>query len=147
MIHISIPSIPPSANHAYSTIRGTNKRVLSKEGRAYKTITTAFIAQTYPVFMTFFKKDVPYLLVIRFWFDQIYNKGWPKTADSRYKRLDVSNRLKLLEDSLKDAGGFDDSQNVGLVLQKYQGEKERTEIWAWNLESEGTPFDSALAYL
>lgn len=143
MIHIKIPSIPPSSNHAYATIRGTSKRVLTTEGRSYKTLTTAHIAQKYPIALKFFKPNTPYLLLVRFWFSQITNSGYPKKADNLYKKLDVSNRLKLLEDALKDAGGVDDSQNMTIILQKFKSEDERTEIWVWELEAEKTPFDEA----
>lgn len=147
MIHIEIPSLPPSSNHAYANIRGTNKRVLTKEGRAYKIETSAHLAQKYRAELQFFHPNQPYLILVRFWFDQIYNTGWPKKADSRYKRLDVGNRLKLFEDALKDAAGVDDSQNLTLILQKYQGSEEKTEIWVWNLDTEDTPFDGAFASL
>lgn len=147
MIYLKVPSLPPSSNHAYANIRGTNKRVLTKVGRAYKVETCAHLAQKYRAELQFFRPDQPYLLVVRFWFLQIHNAGWPKKADSRYKRLDASNRLKLLEDALKDAAGVDDSQNLTLVLQKYEGLEEKTEIWVWNLDDEGTPFDGALASL
>jgi len=145
VIYLELPTVPPSANHAYANIRGTNKRVLSKDGRAYKTTTTAHIAQKYMREMKFFRKDQPYFMLVRFWFLQIYNSGWPKTAENRYKKLDVGNRLKLLEDALKEAAGIDDSQNLTLILQKYQGSKEKTEIWVWNPDEEETPFDGGFA--
>lgn len=146
MIYLRIPSIPPSSNNAYSNIRGTSKRVLSKEGKAYKIETTTHLARTYPREMQKFKKDAPYLLMVRFWIDGVENKGFPKTAESRFKKLDTGNRLKLLEDSLKDACALDDSQNVTLILQKVQPAdgKQLTEIWAWNLDDEESPFDGAL---
>jgi Holliday junction resolvase RusA-like endonuclease len=149
MIYLSVPSIPPSSNNAYATIRGTNKRVLTPEGKAYKIETTTHLVRKYPKEMMAFKKNVPYLLLVRFWIDGILNKGYPKTAESRYKKLDTGNRLKLLEDSLKDACALDDSQNVTLVLQKVQPAdgNQKTEIWAWTLEAEKSPFDAALLSL
>lgn len=132
MIHMTLPWLPPSANHAYANIRGTNKRVLTTEGKSFKTRTTVYLAQTYPKELTFFKPDKLYILKFVFFFEQLENAGWPKKALSRYKKIDVSNRLKLLEDALKDAAGIDDSQHMGLILVKKQDLKERVEIWAWD---------------
>lgn len=146
MIYLSIPSIPPSSNNAYSNIRGTNKRVLSKDGKAYKIETMAHLVRAFPREMAKFKKNVPYLMMVRFWIVGVETKGFPKTAENRFSRLDTGNRLKLLEDSLKDACGIDDSQNVTLLLQKIHPPSgiQKTEIWVWNLDEEETPFDAAL---
>lgn len=148
MIHIVVPSIPPSANNAYSNIRGTNKRVLSTEGKAYKRVTSAHIAQKYFGQLKFFRSDAAYLMVVRFWMN-VYTKTWPKEAKNRFLKLDTGNRLKLLEDAFKDATGIDDSQSLTLILQKVEPTDgvEKTEIWVWDLDQEETPFDSALAAL
>jgi len=150
MIHLELPFLPPSVNQAYANIRGTSQRILTKEGRAFKTLVAAHLAQNYRKEMQFWAKNKPYLVVFRFWLDQIENNGYPKRAENRYKRVDVSNRVKLLEDALKDAGAFDDSQTLTMVLQKQQVPstmKEKTEIWAWDLEEEKTPFDPILTGL
>ncbi len=147
MIHLSIPSLPPSSNHAYANIRGTNKRVLTQEGKAYKIATMAHLAQTYSKELRYFKANVPYLMVIRFWFEQIRNKGYPTEAATLYKKIDLSNRVKLLEDAIKDVAAIDDSQNLVLILEKKQGSPERTDIWVWDQEWEASPFDTALCKL
>lgn len=152
MISISIPGVPPSSNHAYTNIPGkvikTKKgvmkvpggRVLSEEGQKYKKETISYIVRRYPKEMKFFQPDTPYAVYIRLYFPEIQNKGWPKKAENRYKTLDASNRVKLLEDSLKDAGGIDDSQHMFVFVEKRQGQ-EKTEVFAWNLDKEATPFD------
>ncbi len=139
MIYFHIPTFPPSSNAAYANIRGTNKRVLTTEGRAYKTATIAHIARNYPLSVRTIEKDVGYYVVVRFWFESICNSGWPEKAQSRFKKQDVGNRLKLLEDSLKDACGIDDSQHLGVFIEKVPccpGEKPFTEVWMWHQNEE-----------
>jgi hypothetical protein len=87
--------------------------------------------------MTFWKPNKPYLIVMRFHFEQIENKGFGTgKAESRYKKFDGGNRTKLLEDALKDAGGIDDSQTLTSIWQKECDVREHTIIWAWSLEEE-----------
>ena len=140
MIYLELPWLPPSSNHAYMNT-GFGGRTLSKEGQRFKRETTAHFVREYPHVLKGFQKDTPYGIYVRFWFDTIVNKGWPEKAKERYKRFDASNRLKLLEDALKDAAGIDDSQHLLVLVEKRQG-KERTEVFAWNLDEEVTPFDA-----
>lgn len=135
MIRLELPWIPPSSNKAYFDRPGGG-RVLTAKGRKFKTETTAHFAQHYPKQMMFWKPDRPYILVMRFHFEHIENEGYPKKAKARYKVFDGGNRTKLLEDSLKDAGGIDDSQTLTSIWQKEQDAREHTIIWAWSLEEE-----------
>lgn len=135
MIRLELPNIPPSSNHAYVNIK--HGRTLSTSGRKWKTETTAFFAQKYPRQMMFFKENKPYLIVMRFHFELIENATFATgEAKSRYKVFDGGNRTKLLEDSLKDAGGIDDSQTLTSIWQKEKADREHTIIWAWSLEEE-----------
>jgi Holliday junction resolvase RusA-like endonuclease len=146
VIWILLKGLPPSANHAYFNLP-SGGRTLSSKGKKYITETKVELARQHPQAMRFFKKNVPYLLLFRFRLESLENKGWGKgKVESRYKRIDVSNRVKLLEDVLKDAGGIDDSQNITIILDKQQcvGLEETTEIFAWNLEEEASPFDEQL---
>jgi len=140
MIHLVLEGVPPSSNNAYFNLP-KGGRSLTKVGRAYLTETKARLASTYGKEMLFFKPDKPYQIAVRFFFERLENLGWFKgEARNRYKHFDVGNRLKLVEDSLKEAAGIDDSQHLRVLLDKQQG-RERTEIWAWDLEEEETPFD------
>jgi Holliday junction resolvase RusA-like endonuclease len=143
MIRLELPSLPPTTNHLYVKTRGGG-RALSEEGRKYKTETTSLLQREYSRELFTLKKNVPYLVVFRFWFETLENKGWAKGETSRYKKLDVTNRAKVIEDCLKDAGGFDDSQDFIVILEKRQGMPERSTIWMWALGSERTPFDDVL---
>jgi len=66
-----------------------------------------------------------------FQFPELTCKGLPDKAKNRYKRVDLSNRVKLLEDSLVTVLGIDDSCFFTLLLRKTEGE-EATHIWVWN---------------
>ena len=49
--------------------------------------------------------------------DQVVNKGWPKTK-TYYKKMDVGNRRKLLEDCLAEVLGIDDMYTFDLRMVK-----------------------------
>ena len=136
MIRLELPWIPPSSNKAYVSLSGGG-RTLSTAGRKFKTTTTAHFAQKYPREMMFWKPNKPFLIVMRFHFELIENEGFATgKAKGRYKVFDGGNRTKLLEDSLKDAGGIDDSQTLTSIWQKEKAAREHTIIWAWSLEEE-----------
>ena len=147
MIRLELPWLPPSSNHAY----GNNPfggRYLAGAGKEFLTLTKTHLVQKYPSQLRLFKKNKPYLIVFRFIFEELENKGFAggKTK-TRYKVFDGGNRTKLLEDALKDAGGIDDSQFLTSAWQKMKGTSERTIIWAWSLEEEETPLDGLLRAL
>jgi len=144
MIRLEVPTLPPSANHAYFNLPGGRGRGLTKKGKAYKAETVAYITRTYPEEMLFFNPKDAYLLLVCFHFKALYNKGYPKTAKTKYKKIDLGNRLKLFEDALKDAAGIDDCQNMIIVMQKLQGDEEKTTFAMWNICKETTPFDEAI---
>jgi len=144
MIRLELPWLPPSSNNAYIN-NGFGGRTLSKDGRAFLTATKAHLTQNYARQMLLFKPQKPYLIVIRFFFEDLETKGFATgKAKNRYKTFDGGNRTKLLEDALKDAGGIDDSQTMTSVWQKAQGRPEKTLLWAWSLEEERSPFDELL---
>lgn len=151
MIHMVVPSIPISMNSAYVNQRGGKGRVLSQKGKKYKLATTSYLTRTYPEQLRYFRKDVPYQLLVHFVFKDeatLINKGYPEKARTRYKRLDVGNRLKLFEDALTDATGCDDSQHWVVTLSKATGSEDATHLWAWNLEDEPeNPISNVLATL
>jgi hypothetical protein len=146
MIHITIPSIPISSNNAYFTMvkrqgkgKSTPIRVLTPKGKKYKKETATYITRHYPSELRFFQPNVPYALLVHFIFGDevtLLNKGYPEKAKTRYKKLDVGNRLKLFEDALTDATGCDDSQHWMVSLSKACGRSDETHLWVWNMEDE-----------
>ena len=135
-------------NAAYTNQRGGKGRVLTLKGRNYKLATTNHLVRTYPQELKYFKKDVPYALAVWFVFKDettLLNKGYPEKAKTRYKKLDVGNRLKLFEDALADATGCDDSQHWLLTLYKSTGSIDATHLWVWNLWDEpNNPLTNAI---
>jgi Holliday junction resolvase RusA-like endonuclease len=148
MIRLSVPGLPPSINDFYFTFKKGKAtiRAISKDGRAYKKLTLAHLAQEYPAELATIRKDMPYLIVVKLFFKALHNKSWPETAKTRYKRLDGTNRIKVFEDVLADASGIDDSQNLTFIVEKREcdTEKPHTEVWMWNTEEEESPFDEVL---
>jgi hypothetical protein len=64
-----------------------------------------------------FKANIPYELQLMVFFDQIeYLKS---SKGSRYKRIDLSNQVKLIEDTVAAATGVGDEHNFRLVLEKH----------------------------
>jgi Holliday junction resolvase RusA-like endonuclease len=139
MIHLKVPGIPLSVNAAYAKKRGSGARILTREGRTYKKLVTNHLTRTYPQELKYFKPNVPYQLLVHLTFQnevELLNKGYPEKADSRYKKNDVTNRMKLFEDALCDATGTDDSQHWNVTIVKAVGEENCTRLWVWNLEEE-----------
>lgn len=146
MIQLHMAGVPPSLNNLYVATRGGG-RALSADGRKYKNEIKTLLQQEFPKELMRLKKNTPYLVFFRFYFEHVENKGWAKGETDRYKRLDVSNRAKVVEDCVKDSGAYDDSQNLIVILEKRQGLPERTDIWLWDIEAETTPFDDAFRQL
>jgi len=143
MIHMRIPGLPPSANHAYFN-RAGGGRSLTKEGQKYKNETVSYIARSYPLMIAKVRQNEPYVVYFRLHFDRLETKDWPKKTKNRYKTLDASNRIKLLEDCVKDACGIDDSQHMIVIVEKRQG-PPLTEVFLWNTQEEVPPIGELLA--
>lgn len=145
MIHMVIPGLPPSVNEAYSNIikKGKGKRmvsirILSAKAKKYKRVTAADLVQRYPAEMMFFKPNVPYGIAVQFAFTELENKTFATGgAQNRYKRVDVSNRLKIIEDVLSEVADIDDSQNLTAIIDKCKHTIEETRIWVWDIVQEG----------
>jgi hypothetical protein len=90
------------------------------------------------------KKGCPYVVFVRLHVEGMCSRGWPKKAKGRYKKLDITNRLKVLEDIISDVTDVDDSHNLVVVAQKVDAPEDSTEVWVWNMEEEETPFNAAL---
>jgi len=141
MIHMQFDWLPPTSNHAYADIlvkvkgKLRPKRVLTTEGKKFKRETAAELVREYPVELMIFEPNIPYAVIGQFHFSNLYNKGWPEKAKTRYKTLDADNRLKLFIDALKTAAGIDDSDFLDVRAQKVEG-PDITHIWAWNTERE-----------
>ena len=77
-----------------------------------------------------FRDDVPYEVRLLFAFerDYILNKGWPKKAQSRFKKADTTNLDKLVLDALATAIGVDDCAFFSVQLAKCISQKHGVSI-------------------
>ena len=113
---VSLPFFPPTSNNIYSTNWRQKKRFLSKEASAFKTSVVAFIQANCLAAISQLDRGALYRVWYAFYFlpDDVFNKtfgsGKKGAAETRYKRVDVENRLKLVADALSTAIGIDDSQ-------------------------------------
>lgn len=102
-----IPFLPPSENQIYRH-KGPITYLTSK-AKAFKRDGAAELHKVLPVTLQL-SENLPYSLYMTFFFEplQLLNKTWPVGAKSKFKTLDVSNRVKLTEDTVKAALGVDD---------------------------------------
>ena len=125
-LRISNIDLPPSVNKIYKSI-GKGRRALTTEGKAYK---RSIIDSLIPEIVNYpsFKENQPLSLSITLHLEALVNKGWPKKTKKRYKRIDVSNRIKLLEDALFECLGIDDCNVISLTINKVQSDEERSHV-------------------
>jgi Holliday junction resolvase RusA-like endonuclease len=123
--------IPPSSNTIYRR-RGHNPGMyLSQEAKKYKVECSKILISEHLTEIQDLDGDRVYRLELVFYLKAVLNAGWPQKARSRYKRIDLSNRIKLLEDVIKDATSVDDCQHFELLVSKRQAdppEDERVEV-------------------
>lgn len=149
MIHLKIPGLPPSTNHAYTTIvKGRAPiRMLTKVGRAYKTETSALLISGYPTALAKIKPEYSYSAAYIFTTSRLTTKDWPRTAKNRFRKLDATNRVKLLEDVISEVTSVDDSNNMAVLVAKRHGDAERTDVFIWREDELDDPITSILREL
>jgi len=142
MIYVELPGLPLTDNHAYFTLpkrrkadgkKASGGRALTKAGKEYKLNVRNAIIKSHPSALREIRKNSTVGIVIALGFTDIYNKGYPNETSTRYKRQDVLNRTKLLNDAIGDAVSYDDSQ---IVISgphwKYEAQREETKFYIWN---------------
>jgi Holliday junction resolvase RusA-like endonuclease len=113
-----LPDLPPSVNRLYVP-NGFGGKRLSTAGKAWRAralldLTKQCMFASAGVLDT----EKAYVLELTFLFEPLINKGWPKTAKTRFRKKDASNYVKLLEDCVSCATGVDDSNTVMQVVAK-----------------------------
>jgi Holliday junction resolvase RusA-like endonuclease len=115
-LKVWIDRLPPSSNKIYVSVPGKG-RFLSPQASAFKVYAMRTIQQQGRVAFLGMKQNVPYELRLIVFFDQVeYLKS---AKGTRYKRIDLSNQVKLIEDTVAAATGIDDSHNFRMVLEKH----------------------------
>jgi hypothetical protein len=145
MLKLLFQGIPPTSNHAYTFLRKQGKKVLSTEGKKYLAETKTEAgkqAVLYPGVSTAKGYNLVYRVEVPW--EELFTKGWPKTAKNRYQGWDVSNRCKLFEDAIKAAIGIDDSNFDRVAGYKCVGDEPVTRAWIWSGADEWVDFNELL---
>jgi len=112
--------MPLSVNRMYSS-NGFGGKTLSTAGKAWKArAKVSLVKQWVSVPKGVFVDNTPYELHLVLRFTGMVNKGWPKRSKRRYKKKDISNYVKLLEDTISEVTGIDDSQTTRLIVEKVE---------------------------
>jgi Holliday junction resolvase RusA-like endonuclease len=116
-LRITLPFLPPSVNKLFATVRdqrGTMIRVLTAQARRMRKLIGAMVRGRLVV-GRLYELHVDIFLAAF-------------TRDGSLRQVDVSNRIKFLEDCLCQALGIDDRQFFKVVLTKHHAEAEQTTI-------------------
>lgn len=116
-----IAPIPVSVNKLYTVVGGRN--ILSREGRAYKNRLRMEMAKQLLRYKPL-GRNTPLSITYEFFFSTVLNKGYPSKAKTRFRRLDASNRVKVLEDVVCEVLDIDDSQVVHMEVSKWESREE-----------------------
>ena len=124
--------LPPTSNKIY--FRGT---ILTKTAREYAERFSMVISREYLPAINQLDPNALYAVHLHFYFETVVNATYndpdtpaSKRAKSRYKRFDLTNRIKLLEDCVRDALAIDDSQTFIACQEKHMDPRNpRVEIY------------------
>lgn len=130
---------PPSVNEMYA--RTAYGMTASTKTKKFKAKAIVELAKQW-LFCQPLGRNDPHKLTLVFYLPEIENKGWPKSAKTRFKRKDVSNLVKILEDAIVTASGIDDSTTLELHVRKLADPQDpRVEIELSTIdELQGSPF-------
>jgi Holliday junction resolvase RusA-like endonuclease len=125
-VKATLDFFPPSVNKLYVTVFKTKK--LSAAGRKFKVAAQESLLKQW-LFSEPLGEDTPKELTLKFFFPELVNTGWPKSAKRRYKKKDASNYIKLIEDVVAKCVGADDSSTLDYIIKKREDrENPRVEI-------------------
>ena len=145
-LHLSYTILPPSENEIRELqwVRkgGRPKAVgmhYTAEADGYRKDFREYMRTHYMVEIQKFRKTHKpwhaYRVWIQFYFpaEEILNKGWLNSVKTRaktpYKKMDVGNRRKLLEDCIAAAIDIDDSLSFDLEMTKFVSTEPLIEIF------------------
>jgi Holliday junction resolvase RusA-like endonuclease len=120
MLHVWLPFLPPSSNNIYIRHPQGKGRILSHEARTFK-IRAMREMQDSGIAFVKTEQNVPYRLHLAVFFPQV--EVVKSSVGARYKKIDLSNMVKLVEDTVAEATGLDDCHNFQLFLEKHCDEK------------------------
>ena len=122
--------LPPSDNQMYEnmpsrpikrggkTILLTGGRRLSSAGESFKKIVQDRVGELAACSPHVLLQNIPYTLILKVFFDVVENKGWPDSTQNRYKKVDATNRIKLVTDAVAEVTGVDDRHHFLTTVRK-----------------------------
>jgi len=117
ILKVWVPLLPPTSNNIYVRHPSGRGRVLSAKARHFKIRAMQAVQSRGQVVLLQVEKNIPYELHLAIFFEQVENKASRK--GDRYKKMDLSNRIKLIEDTIAEAVGLDDSHNFRTIQEKH----------------------------
>ena len=124
-LFISFPVVPPTSNRLY--FHGTK---LTQVARDYAEAFAKYAAQNHLHQISQMNPDGIFAVHLRFYFESLENETWndlsikpSRRAKTRFKKIDLTNRIKLLEDCIRDALDIDDSHTFAGSQEKHQDPK------------------------
>ena len=142
LLTLNLEGWPVSVNDAYVSFkkkvpgRGVIvMRRLSADAEAYKKQVQFHIGQQLAL-RDPLRRNLPYGLRIELLSPDLLTKGWPATAKNRYKVIDASNYIKVLEDSLCEVLGLDDSHFFDVRVLKRSAARQMTVVHVLALNQE-----------
>lgn len=127
-----LPPGPPSWNDLYRMVCGVIH--LTREGKEYKNRVLSALKEQWLFQMKALNKEQEYEfgIIVGLPYDRLYCKGYPGKAADRFRALDASNFIKLIEDSVAKFIGLNDSHNFRVVTGKKpceEGEGPYVVVW------------------
>ena len=145
-------NLPPSVNALYQKRRG-GQVALTDEAKEFRERVKRVVVDNLHRIKIPLGQETVYEFTMRAYFEKLENPGWSETwdkdtyvmrgknkgmclgkagerkAQSRYKRIDVDNRIKFLQDCvIKSVGIVDDCQVFRTILEKHESSQPRTEV-------------------
>ena len=121
VIKLEINELPPSINKLY-TISSFRSITLTAAGRKFKNKIISEFTQKLLFHIGQLDPNKAHTLEFIFYMPEIENKGWEDgKTKTRFKRQDITNLIKLLEDCLMTVLCIDDSSLVSSSFSKVKG--------------------------
>ncbi|MCC6572914.1 MAG: RusA family crossover junction endodeoxyribonuclease [Planctomycetes bacterium] len=115
---ISLPFLPPSVNKLFATIfddkTGVTRRVLTSQARRIRRLIFTLVRGK-------LRRDRLYELQV-----EVFLRAYTKSGSVR--QVDLTNRIKFLEDCVCAALGIDDRQIFRVILNKTHATSEQTRV-------------------
>lgn len=129
-LKLTLP-LPPTDNQIYFNHPRGGRR-LSDKARSYKNVVKAAVVPLAATSTHDFQTNVPYEMIIKVFLEATENKGyWEGKTVNRYKKVDSTNRVKLVADAIAEAIGIDDCHIFRTTVVKNEDPDEPRLVVTW----------------